>query len=176
MTRVILLIAFLLVTRCGMRPVFAADDPVIQSEVKGPSDLLRVWKGTDGSLWVFVKGEPKRISLPRPKVDWREYTAYGSATFADWLSTRWALKTNGEEKFFLYQCSPHRPGCLNMIGFSAFAFGPPISWLAYDLRYSRKVDWDRSRDRRTHTFVAFSKKGWIVFRLSAAIWNTTQIR
>lgn len=51
-------------------------------------NLLPVWKAKDGSKWVWVKGEPHRISLPPPRVEWRDYVAYGAAVTADYATTR----------------------------------------------------------------------------------------
>lgn len=127
---------------------------------------LRVWKATDGSKWVWVKGEPHRISFPPPRIEWRDYLAYGAAVTADYATTRSALDRGATE--LIYACSPARPGCMNTKLFTAVSLLPLGQWAFYDVwgRHHVSPRWQR--------FQAGSRKTNILFRVGVSIWNLSQ--
>ena len=176
MIRLLLVVAFLFVTRCGMRPVYAQEGttsmivrgggPGDQQTTSLISEMLPVWRGKDGSKWVWVKGEPHRISLPPPKVEWRDYAAYGASVLADYSTTRSALKSGATE--IIYRCSPARPGCMNTKLFATVSLAPLAQWAFYDT-------WGRHHvSRRWQRFQSGSRKTNIFFRMGVSIWNLSQ--
>lgn len=171
MIRLLLVVAFLFATRCGMHPAFAQSAVMTGTISKAPILLptpepLPVWRGKDGSKWVWVKGEPHRISLPPPKVEWRDYAAYGASVLADYATTRSALQSGATE--IIYRCSPARPGCMNTKLFATVSLAPLAQWAFYDL-------WGRHHvSRRWQRFQAGSRKTNIFFRMGVSIWNISQ--
>lgn len=102
-------------------------------ELPGELQGLRVWKGDDGSRWVWQNdGTPKQISGPVKKFPWLDYMAYGAGTMGDYLSTKRALSKGGVEQVPWLRCSPHRPGCFNQNRWIAISVSPIIPWLLMD--------------------------------------------
>ena len=131
-------------------------------------DLLPVWKAKDGSKWVWVKGEPRRISLPPPRVEWRDYLAYGGAVLADYASSRALMKSGGRE--VVYQCSPPRVGCMSTPKFLAVSVPPVIGMAVWDV-------WGRSRaKKRLHRAQAIGRKVNTGLRLGVAVSNIAQAK
>ena len=129
---------------------------------------LPVWKATDGSKWVWVKGEPHRISLPPPRVEWRDYVAYGGAVIADYASSRALMKSGGRE--VVYQCSPPRLGCMNTPRFLAVSAPPVAAMALWDI-------WGRSRaKKRLHKAQSLGRKINTGLRLGVAVSNIVQAK
>ncbi len=166
MIRMLLIVALMVVTRCSWRPAFASEPPALVSEEKYGPELLRVWKATDGSKWVWVKGEPHRISLPPPRVEWRDYLAYGAAVLADYSSSRALMRKGGNEVF--YRCSPHRPGCLDSAKFFTVSGASLAGMIAWDVR------WRSRSGKRWNKAQSISRKVNTGLRLAVAISNLAQ--